>query len=444
MHPSSAHPEQRRPSQPQGSPAWARARAICAERFGHAPTLAAWAPGRVNLLGEHVDYVGGCVLPMAIDRWCVAMACPAEGKLSRFFAADVGSPAHIDADPHAPLEGHTPPEASAPTGELWMCELGSSLQHLRGGKPPLGFAGGTWQSYVAGVADRVFAALRLHTPGVRVPALDVVITSDVPMGGGLASSAALELALAQLFLRASAASMDPMALATVCREAERMFAGVPCGIMDQAVVTLGKANHALLLQCREPYKRRPVPLPPSDQAVFVVVDTHVRHALAAGEYARRVDWCRQAEAKLQLNYLSDADEQTAHVHPALSEDERAAALHACTENQRVLAFAHALREHDWDACGELMHDSHASLRDVYRVSCPELDTTVDVASALPGVLGARMTGGGFGGCAVILCTPDAVPALRRNLTRVFTQRFEATCSVDIVHAADGAGSMALD
>ena len=372
------------------------------DRFGRAPRFAAAAPGRVNLIGDHTDYNDGFVLPIAIDRGVVVVADYAAGDRSTLCAIDLGESVTVDlAGPIAPV--------------------------------PRSFA-----NYLLGVA----AGFAAHG---TVPNLDVVISGTLPIGAGLGSSAALEVAFATLLRQVTGSDLDPFALAALCRRGEHEFAGTPCGIMDMLTATLARPGHALLIDCRDPPRTRPIPMPPADDVTVLVADTTVRHDLTDGAYAECRRRCTDAAAALGVGSLRDVDAGgLAHAKLAELEDKpMRAAQHVCRENQRVLLAAAALVTGDLDALGELMFDSHASLRDLLEVSCPELDTLVDIAAGLRGaaggVIGARMTGGGFGGCVVILCRTDALAPVTAELQRRYTRRFGTAPACFTVTAAGRTG-----
>jgi galactokinase len=360
--------------------------------FSTDPTHSASAPGRINLIGEHTDYNGGLVLPTPINLHCVAVGAPTIGQ-SRLIAADLNKSFTFD---------HT--------RDLM------TYVDADGGIPK-----GHWASYIIGV-------LHGHKQrGYTIPAVNIAIASDIPIGSGLSSSAALEAATANLLNSITSRALDPLDKARLCRTAEHSFAGVPCGIMDQYTVILGRPGYALLIDCKEETSE-PVPLPPPEKATIVIIDTMVRHKLASGEYAARRAICNSAATKLGVKVLSDASISQLG-HTALTDDERRCATHVLLENARVRGAVDALRSADLPALGQLMYESHKSLRDDYRVSCPELDTIVDIARAAPGVYGARMTGAGFGGCAIALVDPAALTNTSAAITADFEQAHGHSCRV---------------
>ncbi len=366
-------------------------------RFGALPRWAARAPGRVNLIGEHTDYNGGLVLPMAIDRECWAVGGPArDGGVSRLYSTDLD--VEVAVDLRAPI-----------VAGAGAAVIGSPM------------------SYVLGV----LAQFQRRCGGV--PNVEVAVASSVPLGGGLSSSASLEVAVATLMEAVLDVELGPLEKARLCQRAEHEFAGVPCGLMDQMASVGGVEGHALLIDCGSD-AMTPVAIP--DGAGVLVVNTNVRHALASGEYAVRRAACERAAAKLGLGSLRDADAGVL-AGAGLSEEERRCVRHVVTENARVLMAAEALRAGDLQGFGVLMRESHASLRDDYRVSCAELDLVVATLDACGGVYGARMTGAGFGGCAVALVEPGEVGRVSERVAARYAEVTGGECGVFAVRAAGG-------
>ncbi|MHC4208608.1 MAG: galactokinase [Planctomycetota bacterium] len=367
-------------------------------RFGRQPRWAAAAPGRVNLIGEHTDYNDGYVLPMAIDRHVAIAADLAAGGEATLRAIDLGEEATAD------LTGKLRPQPES------------------------------FSNYLLGVADQ-FAARH------ELPNLDLAVTGTVPLGAGLASSAAVEVAMATLLQQVTGSGLDPLELAQLCQRAEHEFAGTPCGIMDMFVATHARADQAMLLDCRS-MRPRPIPL---EGVSILIADTTVRRALAASAYADRRRTCAEAAGQLGVASLRDA-----HVGllagAGLGDEQLHCARHVVDESQRTLLAAAALTTGDLEALGELMFDSHASLRDLYRVSCPQLDALVEAAAALRGdggVIGARMTGAGFGGCAVVVCRAGTADSVKPELERHFAERFGHRPSCFTVTAAGAAEAVDL-
>jgi len=352
--------------------------------FGAQPTGVWSAPGRVNLIGEHTDYNGGLALPIALPQRTYAAVRLSDTDLLRAVSASVaGGVVEV------PLHGIEP---GGPTG---------------------------WAAYLAGVC------WVLRQEGYAVPGLDVAVASDVPVGAGLSSSAALECALV-------AALSDLLALGLLdddagraqaagwCQRAENQIAGAPTGGMDQAASMRATADHALLLDCRSGAVEQ-VPFDPRAQGlVLLVVDTRAEHALVDGQYAARRAVCEAAAASLGVAALRDvAPTDLEAALDRLPDDvSRARVRHVVTEIQRVRDCVDALRRNDFDEVGRLFVASHTSLRDDYEVSCRELDLVVDTALR-SGALGARMTGGGFGGSAVALVPADQAEAVERRIAEVF-------------------------
>jgi galactokinase len=345
--------------------------------FGHTCEAVARAPGRVNLIGEHTDYNDGYVLPIALE-FCTWVGCARrQDGVAHVVALDLSD------------------EQAWPLDD-WNAE---DRPH--------------WTSYVAGVANL------LRTRGAPLDGFDLLIRSQVPVGGGLSSSAALEVATALALTSITGAYLAPTELADLCREAEHTFAGVPCGIMDQYVSVLGRADTALLLDCRSrTHEHIPFVL---DRHVVMIVDSGVRHELAGGEYARRQAECRRAVEHFrihdaQVRALRDVSAETVREHASRMEPLAAArSRHVTTEIQRTLAAGQALRHGDLAELGRLMSASHRSLRDDYQVSCPELDRLVEILCGLDGMLGARLTGGGFGGCVVAIARQESVAPIEHAL-----------------------------
>ena len=273
--------------------------------------------------------------------------------------------------------------------------------------------------------------------GWEIPGFDALVTTDLPSGGGLSSSAALEVATATAVEALCGRALDPLDKALLCQRAEHEFAGVPCGIMDQCAVALGRAGHALFIDCRSRAFQH-VPFG-SDDVTLIVVNSGVRHSLADGEYARRRAECEAAAARLGCGSLRDVTPAIwAAGHRGLSALERRRADHVRSENERTVAFVAALSRGDWPAAGRLMHASHASLRDAYEVSCRELDVLCEIAAGLPGVFGCRMTGGGFGGCAIALVAAGAIHAVMAALRENYRVATGIEAEMFATRAAAGA------
>ncbi|MFZ4576468.1 MAG: galactokinase, partial [Phycisphaerales bacterium] len=355
--------------------------------FGEEPRYWSSAPGRVNLIGEHTDYNGGFVLPIAISRRCRAVASlSADPGTAEVYSAQAGA-----------------------TGERASFRVGDASMKGRG-----------WAAYAAGVLAQL-------SPDPTAPGLSITVGSDVPLGAGLSSSASFEVAVGAAAALAWGIEIEPMALARACRRAEHEYAGVPCGLMDQAISCLAHEGHALLLDCRDETFDH-VPLPRDDAYSLLVANTGVRHTLGDGEYRKRVELCGQAAAAIGVPSLRDATAADLdRAAPNLSGPALRCARHVLSENARTLHACEALRRRAFDEFGRLMFESHRSLRDDYRVSCPELDFIVEFAAGK--AVGARMTGGGFGGSAMLLVESAQADELARALSLAFHQHFGHACDI---------------
>jgi galactokinase len=282
---------------------------------------------------------------------------------------------------------------------------------------------GGWRDYVRGV---VWALLDAHIP---VSGADIAITGDVPQGAGLSSSAAIEVAVAGALTTGSGIGARDLAL--LCQKAENLFVGVACGIMDQFTSALGQRDHALFIDCRS-LESEAIPLP--EGIVIVIIDSKVPRKLADTAYNRRRDECAEAARKLRVESLRDVDEA---MLTRLSGELLKRARHVVTENARVLAAVQALRSRDLTALGQLLRDSHASLRDNFEVSTPELDMLVELASASDGVIGARLTGAGFGGCTVNVVREVAVAQVTQAIVTEYARQTGLTADIHACRAVDG-------
>ena len=351
--------------------------------FGRPGSALVRSPGRINLIGEHIDYLDGWVMPVAIERYIYAAAAAVDCPVVRILSAGAGdSIAEISLDDLS---------KRSPENEQWL-------------------------NYVIGVLAGYRGA------GVDLPGFDAVLSSNLPGGAGLSSSAALETAIALLIESLTGVTQDRVERALVCQKAEQDFAGVPCGIMDQLAVGISEPGRALKIDCLD-LTFSSIALP--DDATLVIADTGVTHALADGEYRRRREDCEQAAEILGVASLRDAPlTQVVSQRDALGDRLLRRARHAVTEMARVHQFSIALEANDVAAIGRIMREGHDSLRDDFDVSCEELDSLVDAASDFGhqrGLLGARMTGGGFGGSTVNLVHRDAAGDLIHYLKDSFSK-----------------------
>lgn len=367
-----------------------------AKMFRCQPSGVMAAPGRVNLIGEHTDYNDGFVLPIAIELATWAAWAPRDdGRIALASLQQPGKEVELD-----------------------LCEA------ITPGEP-------AWSNYPKGVAAM------LRESGLDLPACNILFGSNVPIGGGLSSSASLDIATGLALLAAAGKDMDRYELAKLAQQGDHAFAGVPCGIMDQAISALGLAGHALLLDCRDGATQQ-IPFDDPD-VVLLVADTQVAHELSDGGYAARRDQCYAAAETLGVQALRDADVSAVEAaKEKLSDVEFRRARHVVTEIERTLQAVEALQTDDMARFGELMVQSHTSLRDDYDVSCEELDAIVDAALACEGTYGARMTGGGFGGCAIALVQAGQADAVAEAIAADYASRYGRRCPVFATHAAAGA------
>ncbi len=369
-----------------------------AARFGDEPRWIVAAPGRVNLIGEHTDYNGGFVLPAAIDRYVVMAGGPSEAKSARVVAADIGDEADLQ------VAGNIEPGQTS------------------------------WSNYVQGVVAGFTGR------GQEVPAFNALVRSTVPLGGGLSSSAALEVATATLLEAMLGSELDSIDKALLCQKAEHDFAGVPCGIMDQFSSVLCQRDSLMLLDCRSQSVEQ-VALQDPDIAILIA-NSNVKHKLTGGEYAQRRAECEQSAKTLGVETLRDATlEQIEAAVAELGDANYHRAKHVVSEIARTVQAVNAIRESRWSDVGQLMYASHNSLRDDYEVSCTELDLLVEIAAEIGeagGVIGSRMTGGGFGGCTVTLLRTDVADEVTRHIREQYFQRTGIQATLFTTRPAMGA------
>lgn len=370
------------------------------EKFNTPPSLLVQAPGRVNLIGEHTDYNDGFVLPMAIDRGIWLALRPREDDQVSVHSLDFGETAvfHLTALTKKPPAGSNREQNPAPT----LREVGG------------------WAEYLKGVA------WALQENGYTLRGWEGVMAGDVPKGAGLSSSAALELATARAFQQVSGFAWDAPQMARLGQLAENKWVGVNCGIMDQMISAAGEAGHALLIDCRS-LETQSVPLPPAldgSATAVVILDTTTRRGLVDSAYNERRQQCEAAAAHFGVPALRDVSigEFLAEADN-LPELTRRRARHVITENLRTLNAAKAMQNADADLLGQLMNESHVSMRDDFEITNDELNVMVAAAQAQPSCYGARMTGGGFGGCAVALVHGEQV---ERFVTAVSHQYHQQT------------------
>lgn len=369
-----------------------------AERFGAEPAVFV-APGRVNLIGEHTDYAGGFVMPAAIDFVTLAAISPrSDGRVV-----------------------------------VWSENFHEQVSHQIEGLPKNG--GGHWSGYPLGVL-RI-----LREAGFAVPPFSLSVQGDVPLGAGLSSSASIEVATALAALGLAQADPPREEIARLCQRAENVYVGASCGIMDQFIACRGAENHALLLDCRSlEYRLAPIP----ENVSLVIANTMVRHAIAGGEYGIRrgeveegTEILRSHRPEIQL--LRDATTKDLELWGAdMPGNVLRRCRHVITENLRTVAAADALAAGNLKKLGDLMAAAHASYRDDFEASCEEADTMVGAAQRLPGLIGARLTGGGFGGCTVNLVYADRAEAFAARLHNDYRARTGIDAEIYRCHASAAA------
>jgi galactokinase len=364
------------------------------------PDQVAFAPGRVNLVGEHTDYNDGFVLPMAIEEGIAAAFSRRTDRLLRVQASEVHQTREIDLGALTRAKG-------AVTG---------------------------WFRYVAGVAWALQAA------GEPLTGIDIALAANLPSGAGLSSSAALELVIARAFSAAAGSAWDPRAAARASQRAEQEFAGVACGIMDQMAVACACAGQALLLDCRS-LEVRDVALPP--QVRVVIMNSGVRRSLATSAYNERRASCERAVEAVRalepgVRALRDVDSALLNrARPSMDDTTFRRASHVVSEIARPEALALALAAGDLVRAGRIMAESHASLRDLYEVSSPELDALVAIASTQPGCYGSRLTGAGFGGCAIALVESSHVERFGLEVARAYDDATSLRTELIVSRASEG-------
>lgn len=367
-------------------------------RFGRDPVCVVAAPGRVNLIGEHVDYNEGLVFPMAIDRYTVIASAPRAERALRLGSSQAAEEVWFD--------GNLP---------------------IQRGEPK-------WGNYVRGVAAG------FQDLGADLPGIDAWVSSSVPVGGGLSSSAALEVAMATTLEVLTERQLPEVEKALLCQLAEHRFAGVPCGIMDQFISVMACQDHVLLLDCQS---RGTEQIPLTDPAISIlIINSNVKHELTGGEYAERRAQCEQAAGMLCLPSLRGAtlpelELTKGRMDPLIYRRAR----HVVSEIGRTLQAAQEMQAEHWQRLGECMYASHQSLRDDFEVSCKELDLLVDMMADLGvegGVYGSRLTGGGFGGCTVSLVASAAVEDIASRVGPAYRGHTGIEASFFVSRPAGGA------
>ena len=358
------------------------------QHFNVQPFATALAPGRVNLLGEHVDYNDGIVLPVAIDRYAQLAAIPTDNDVLQVFAVDLEE-----------------------TADIQLSKLATKVD-IAGNPLP------DWALYPAGVA------WALVESDLQVSGMKVSFASNIPIGSGLSSSAAIEIGFATIFQQFSEWNVSPFQLAQICRKAENEYVGISCGLMDQFASACGVPGEILYLDTRT-FEHGSIPL--SNDVVIIIADTGIRRELSASEYNKRHKACELAVEYLR-NYLPEitalrdvSTTEYAAYSLNMPEKIRMRGEHVVKEIARVNSAMSALMKDDLQSFGALMYAGHRSLRDLYEVSIPELDLLVDIAHRLPGCIGARLTGAGFGGCTVNIVEKKQAQAFINRISAVYQQ-----------------------
>ena len=374
------------------------------EKFGGEPEILVAAPGRVNLIGEHTDYNGGYVFPMAIERYTIIAAAKTGAPDATIYSNNTRATAKFS------LSGDlTPPEKV------------------------------DWTSYVQGsIACSI-------EKGAKTTGFNAVINSNVPLGGGLSSSASLEVAVATLMEELSGVKFPGTVKPLLCQKAEHVFAKMPCGIMDQFISALAVKDCAMLLDCRS---CEPKMIPLSDPNVSVLItNSNVKHSLTGSEFPERNASCKEAAKRLGASILREVTMETLLASKdKLIDDENGDRLfrrarHYVGEDVRTLKMAEALVAGDWDTVGAQMYGSHDSLRDDYEVSCPEIDALVEIARKIGkegGVIGSRITGGGFGGCTVSLVKTEKADEIAQKYREEYKKRTGNEATIFVTRPAQGA------
>ena len=360
------------------------------------------APGRVNLIGEHTDYNDGFVMPAAIEFATVIAAAPREDRRLIISSSGFGDAEFDLSQPHNRIAQHH------------------------------------WSDYIVGTA------ITLEKAGYQLKGSNLLVESDVPSGAGLSSSAAVEVASALALTEISNLSVSKIEIIKICQRAENEFVGMRCGIMDQFISTLGKASHALMIDCRS-LDFISVPLPA--EVRLVICNSMVKHQHAGGEYNQRRLECEAgvkhfAQFKPGISALRDVSiEEFESNKNGLPEVIARRCRHIISENERVSLATSALAENNVAAFGTLMNQSHFSMRDDYEISCREIDTLVEIAQATEGVYGARMTGGGFGGCTINLVNTELVGEFSQTLREQYKNSTGIDCEIYVTSASDGATAL---
>ncbi|MDD3726334.1 MAG: galactokinase [Candidatus Ratteibacteria bacterium] len=367
------------------------------ENFGTGPFITITTPARANLIGEHIDYQGGYVLPIGIDRFIYTSARKREDNKIALFSFNYNQYFETDTE-HITYE------------ENYL-----------------------WANYILGVLDE-FRKL-----GFAVPGIELTIGGNIPVGSGLSSSAAVEVSIGVLFQKITGTKLEPLELIKLARRAENEFVGVSCGIMDQFSIYLSKKNSALLINCKTlEYRYAPLQM---GNLKFLLVDTKKERSLSSSVYNDRVASVKEAvriiRQEKDIEFLTDIEDISSY-KDKFSEETFRRALHIVEENKRVVEAVNCLENSDFDSFGELMYQSHKSLKELYEVSCRELDFIVEFSKNIRGVKGARLTGAGMGGCCLVLIEEKCIPTFIDELAPLYQQVFGKTPEFYPIQPVDGA------
>ena len=375
-----------------------RTRNAFACAFGAPAALSVQAPGRVNLIGEHTDYNDGFVLPCAIDYHTVICGSPRSDRRVRVMAVDYA-------------------------GEIDEFSLDEAIEPRSDRQ---------WANYVRGVVKQ------LRDAGHQLAGANLAISGNVPQGAGLSSSASLEVATGQFFKTLNGLDIAPAELARIGQRAENHFVGCNCGIMDQLISALGESGHALLIDCRS-LATRAVAIPRG--IAVLIINSNVQRGLVGSEYNTRRRQCEEAARFFGVKALRDVDLSTFDARPpGLDPVAARRARHIITDSQRAIDLSAALETSDLPRIGELMGQSHASMRDDFEITHPAVDALVDIVKTVLGDAGGvRMTGGGFGGCVVALMPDEFVPRVRASVAEKYPAASGLNASIYVCHASPGAG-----
>ncbi|MCM8762651.1 MAG: galactokinase [Candidatus Omnitrophica bacterium] len=367
------------------------------EKFGREPFITITTPGRANLIGEHIDYQGGYVLPVGVDRFIFSCGRKRKDNKIKLFSFNYNQ--YFETD----------------------------TEHIIYQKKY------KWANYILGVLEEY------KKIGYEISGMEIAIGGNIPVGSGLSSSAAVEISIAVLFQKITGIEIEPLELIKLARRAENEFVGVSCGIMDQFSIYLSKKDNALLINCKTlEYKYAPLLM---NGLKFLLVDTKKERSLSSSVYNSRVASVKEAVMAIRqyrdIEFLTDLDDITLY-KDKLSEETYKRALHIVEENKRVLDAVSCLEKNDFNGFGQLMYQSHKSLKDLYEVSCEELDFIVGFGKNIEGVKGARLTGAGMGGCALVLLEENIISQFISELTSLYKKTFGINPEFYLFQPVDGA------